>query len=174
MCANVRKATQKSWSCQSQRSAFDLFANVADNSADRQLPNGSAFHDCFIQDAAINLFFPGFLCRRQYSLSSSRSKEARFLVEKEAFGLGVGNYRKVRICCWILLDPPKAIKEIARVDPDKPINAYVSDVGLMPGHCIANVAVFLDILAAWARINSSLTSTDSRTHSVRAALKVLD
>jgi hypothetical protein len=142
----------------------------ARTSSDGAFPNHRLGHD-----PPIDFGFPRYLCGWEIPLSHGLLEEGVFLLTKEiAHTIGVLDQVAVRISGEVFGDPLQAVKEVSGVDLDESVDADIPNIGLVAVQAIADIAVLLNVLATRALVYSSLISTATRDHSVRATLKLCD
>ena len=76
----------------------------------------------------------------------------------------------IGVCCIVLCYPFETIKQIARLNLHEAIYADIAHIGRAARQTIADIAVFLDVLPAWAICESrSNTGPQKRSNNLTVA-----
>ncbi len=129
---------------QPDRSHWQTWSNPSADSA--------ALHDGLVQDTPGDLQLPVHLLHGVFPGEDVLPQELRFSRVDVPTIFGVVDDGVVGVGLRVRLEALQAIKQVPGVDAKEPVDADVAHVGLVSRDRVLDVAVFLDVLAAWAGV----------------------
>lgn len=106
-------------------------------------------HDDLVQNAAIDLPLPSLLLVGQCALESGTHEKIVLFVVEESALVRVLDDIGARIRRIVFRDASQAAEQISRINSDETVDTNIPDVGFVSGDAVLDVAMLLDLLAAW-------------------------